>query len=113
MKRLFSICFLAVSQIASAQQLKVEKCYHATNDLSASKYEREDGNENPCALINMLLTSEGAKFEGNIVRDVKFNTGEYLLYRYFCLKLNGSNKHDYELMKDIYHIRLQKRSISA
>lgn len=80
MKRLLFICFVAVSQIAYAQQLKVEKCYLASNDLSASKYERKDGNENPCALIKVLLTSDGAKFEGNIVGDVKYDAGEYWVY---------------------------------
>lgn len=80
MWRLLVICFVAVSQIAYAQQLKVEKCYLAGNDLSASKYERKDGNENPCALIKVLLTSDGAKFEGNIVGDVRYDTGEYWVY---------------------------------
>ena len=77
---LLLFCFVAVSQITSAQQLKVEKCYIASNDLSASKYERKDGNDNPCALIKVLLTSDGAKFEGNIVGDVRYDTGEYWVY---------------------------------
>lgn len=80
MWKILFVFFVTVSQIASAQQLKVGKCYLASNDISASKYERKDGNDNPCALIKVLLTSDGAKFEGNIVGDVKYDTGEYWVY---------------------------------
>lgn len=80
MRKLLFVVFVVFSQIVIAQHLKIEKCYLASNDLSASKYERKDANDSPCALIKVLFTSEGAKFEGNIVGDVKYDAGEYWVY---------------------------------
>lgn len=80
MRNFIFICSIVISQITFGQDLKIEKCYLASNDLSASEYERKDGNDVPCALIKVLLTSVGAKFEGNIVGDVKYDVGEYWVY---------------------------------
>ena len=49
-------------------------------DLSASTFERKDLAKNPCALVKVQLAAYGAQFEGNVVGDVAYKTGEYWVY---------------------------------
>ena len=66
--------------VASAQKLTVESMALAGNDISASQYERKDLNGQACALVKVLLASPGAVFEGNVIGDVAYKTGEYWVY---------------------------------
>jgi hypothetical protein len=50
------------------------------NDLSASTYERKDLNGQACALVKVQLAAYGAKFEGNVIGEVAYKTGEYWVY---------------------------------
>ncbi|MFS6554320.1 PEGA domain-containing protein, partial [Parabacteroides distasonis] len=50
------------------------------SDLSARVHERKDGNDDPCALVKVMFPVEGAKFGGDIVGDVKYDTGVYWVY---------------------------------
>lgn len=82
MKRIFLIilaCWMMLS-VASAQKLTVESMALAGNDISASQYERKDLNGQACALVKVLLASPGAVFEGNVIGDVAYKTGEYWVY---------------------------------
>ena len=75
---LFIIClFLTLS--TQAQELTIKEM-KATNDLSASTYERKDLNKNSCALVKVQLAAYGAQFEGNVIGDVAYKTGEYWVY---------------------------------
>ena len=82
MKRLYFIILLcwAMLSVASAQKLTVESMALAGNDISASQYERKDLNGQACALVKVLLASPGAVFEGNVIGDVAYKTGEYWVY---------------------------------
>lgn len=66
--------------IAHGQDLKVRTMSMNTGDLSASIYERKDLNKQACALVKVQLAAYGAKFEGNVVGDVAYKTGEYWVY---------------------------------
>lgn len=66
--------------VASAQKLTVESMKIAGNDISASQYERKDLNGQACALVKVLLPMPGAVFEGNVIGNVDFKTGEYWVY---------------------------------
>ena len=66
--------------VASAQKLTVESMALAGNDISASQYERKDLNGQACALVKVLLPMPGAVFEGNVIGNVDFKTGEYWVY---------------------------------
>ena len=74
------ILLLLLSLCMQAQKMTVESMTLAANDISASKYERKDLNGQPCALVKVLLASPGAKFEGNMIGDVEYKTGEYWVY---------------------------------
>ena len=63
--------------IAHGQDLKVRTMSMNTGDLSASIYERKDLNKQACALVKVQLAAYGAKFEGNVIGDVAYKTGEY------------------------------------
>ena len=52
----------------------------AEKDLSARTNVRKDLNGNVCALVKVGLTVKGAKFEGYVVGDVKYESGEYWVY---------------------------------
>ena len=74
---LFCIIF---PQTLQAQELFVKSMQAVPMDLSASKYERKDFNGNPCALVKVMLAKEGATFEGNVLGEVEYKTGEYWVY---------------------------------
>ena len=66
--------------IAHGQDLKVRTMSMNAGDLSASTYERKDLNKQACALVKVQLAAYGAKFEGNVIGDVAYKTGEYWVY---------------------------------
>ena len=82
MKRLYLILLIcwAMLSVASAQELTVKSMTVAGNDISASQYERKDLNGQASALVKVLLASPGAVFEGNVIGDVVYKTGEYWVY---------------------------------
>ncbi len=81
MKRIFLIILAcwAMLSVASAQELTVKEM-KATNDISASQYERKDLNGQACALIKVSLPSPGVLFEGNVIEPVEYKTGEFWVY---------------------------------
>ena len=66
--------------VSYAQELRVKNFEVRTNDLSARTQSRQDNNGNDCALVKVQLAASGAKFEGNVVGDVKYDTSEYWVY---------------------------------
>ena len=64
----------------SAQELSVKGMRLDAGDLSASTYERKDLNGAACALVKVQLAANGARFEGNVIGDVAYKTGEYWVY---------------------------------
>ena len=78
------ILLLAISLLlvltVHGQDLKVRTMSMNAGDLSASTYERKDLNKQACALVKVQLAAYGAKFEGNVVGDVAYKTGEYWVY---------------------------------
>ena len=81
MKKILLFCCLLISIVGvQAQKLTVEKMEADPTDLSASIYPRNDLNGNPCALVRVQLVAVGAKFEGNVLGDVAYKTGEYWVY---------------------------------
>ncbi len=73
---LFTICLISTY----AQELSVKSFSLASNDISASSQLRLDGNGDACALVKVLLATQGASFEGNVCGDVKYDKGEYWVY---------------------------------
>mgnify|MGYP002623996334 CR=1 FL=1 len=71
---------MLLSLTATAQKLTVESMVVAGNDISASQFERKDLNKQPCALVKVQLAAFGAVFEGNVIGDVAYKTGEYWVY---------------------------------
>lgn len=80
-KKLLLIWCLLMAVIGmQAQKLTVEKMEADPMDLSASTQPRNDLNGNPCGLVKVQLAAVGAKFEGNVLGDVAYKTGEYWVY---------------------------------
>ncbi len=73
------LCLLNTLNI-QAQQLTVKTMSMDASDISASKYVRKDLNGKACALVKVQLAVYGAEFEGNIIGDVAYKTGEYWVY---------------------------------
>ena len=81
MKKLLLICCLLMTVMGmQAQKLTVEKMEVAAMDLSASTQPHLDKNGNPCGLVKVQLAAAGAQFEGNVLGDVAYKTGEYWVY---------------------------------
>jgi len=72
-------CCFCLNEL-SAQTLEVAGMNAADMDLSASKYQRKDGNDQPCALIKVQTPLQDMVFEGNVVGEVEQKTGEYWVY---------------------------------
>ena len=81
MKRIVILMLLIVSTLSvCGQELTVKRMEVAPMDLSASTQPRNDRNGNACALVKVQLATPGARFEGNVIGDVEFKTGEYWVY---------------------------------
>lgn len=77
---LLLIISLLFAHAIQAQDLKVRSMSQDIGDLSASTYERKDLNGAACALVKVQLPAYGAKFEGNIIGNIEYKTGEYWVY---------------------------------
>ena len=64
----------------SGQELLVKSMKAAPIDLSASTYERKDLTGEACGLVKVQLAATGAQFEGNVIGQVEYRTGEYWVY---------------------------------
>ncbi len=81
MKRYITIIgvFLCVS--LNAQEIKVKSMELLLSDLSARTNPRMDANNEPCALVKVVIPSvEGMQFEGWVVGKVQYKPGEYQVY---------------------------------
>ena len=64
---------------AQAQKAVVES-FGSTNDMSAQKYSRDDLNGRKCALVKVQVIAQDVTFQGNVMGDVKEQSGEYWVY---------------------------------
>ena len=72
--------FVWTASFVFSQEVAVESFYVAESDLSAAANQRFDLNERPCALVKVQLTMDEASFDGNVIGDVEYKTGEYWVY---------------------------------
>lgn len=82
-KNLFVVvCFLLFSCASLlAQELKVKSFERLDRDLLARTKERLDLNDNPCAVLRISVpNSEDFVFEGNIIGNPEYTTGEVLVW---------------------------------
>ena len=79
-QRILFLIMLCFALCVQAQELTVKTMEAAGSDISASTQRRTDLNGNPCALVKVQLATPGAKFEGNVIGDTEFKTGEYWVY---------------------------------
>jgi len=81
MKRIvLLICCSFFFSVVQAQELFIKLLIAAPMDLSASQYERSDLAGQPCGLVKVQLATTGARFEGNVIGQVEYKTGEYWVY---------------------------------
>lgn len=78
-KSLFLISFFLLPLLSFAQ-MTVESVKELPTDLSAKTNKRLDLNGKSCALVKIEMRSPEAKFEGNVIGEVDYNTSEYLVY---------------------------------
>ena len=71
---------LLLSLAVHAQKLTVEGMTASSFDLSASQYERKDLAGHVCGLVKVQLAAAGAQFEGNVIGNPEYKTGEYWVY---------------------------------
>lgn len=77
---LFCAFILGLAQSMNAQELKAE-FKKLERDLIARTHPRLDLNEEPCAVIRVSAANiESYTFEGNIIGDVIYESGEALVY---------------------------------
>lgn len=68
------------SLTCSGQQFEVMKLQQSTSDLTAVTYQRNDLNSKSCALLKVRIPLADVTFEGNVIGDVAFKSGEYWVY---------------------------------
>lgn len=61
-------------------QIQVKSVEVAAMDITASTQKRVDLNGKSCALLKVEMSSPQAVFQGNIIGDVAYNPGEYMVY---------------------------------
>ena len=82
-KRIFGLGLLLFffASIVHAQELKVSSFQRLDRDLLARTQERLDLNDVPCAIVRISVANvKDYTFEGNIIGDVIYKTGEALVY---------------------------------
>ena len=62
------------------QELTVKKMEMVPMDLSASTQPRNDRNDNPCALVKVLMVDDISRVEGNVIGDVEDRGTEKWVY---------------------------------
>ena len=76
----FCLLFLLTVCPLHAQQLNVKELKVAPNDPAATQYPVKDRNQQNCALVIVNMVVDGAKFEGNIIKQERKANGEYWVY---------------------------------
>lgn len=80
MKRLAFLFLLILAAVgAYAQEMSVESMRPDMMDMTAATHQRHDLNGTPCAIVKVRMP-EGAAFEGSIIGDTEYHTGEYWVY---------------------------------
>lgn len=79
MKKTFIfILFAFYANVLFAQDIEVKSLKQIKASAEAST--RKDLNDKTCGLLRIKMDEEGAQFSGNLVGDVVYKNGEYLLY---------------------------------
>lgn len=76
---LLFFCFLCM-QFAHAQDIEIKNFVSLDNDQTAVANLRNDINGIPCGVVKVFFKDDGAEFEGNVMGDVDFTGGEYIVY---------------------------------
>lgn len=80
-KSFLSLLILLCIEAVSAQEIKVKSVKLLEKDLTARTNPRLDGNDDPCALIKVIVPAlEGVQFEGWVIGQVGYRAGEYQIY---------------------------------
>ena len=79
-KQLLLVIIVLFSTMVQAQELTVKSMTAVPMDLSASQYERMDLVGQACGLVKVQLAATGGQFEGNVIGQVEYKTGEYWVY---------------------------------
>ncbi len=74
------LMFIQSGPLLHARTLSLAEVSADMMDLSASTNLRRDLNGEPCALLKIIFNKPGLAFEGNVIGDVSYNAGEYLVY---------------------------------
>ena len=103
---LFFALFGGLAQSINAQELKID-FKEDKEDLIARTHERLDLNEVPCAVIRVSAANINSyTFEGNIIGDVVYESGEALVYmtegsRYITIKSNKFGMQTFDFPKTL------------
>ena len=76
---LFLLFFAAIMSV-QAQEMSVKSFEYLDTDLTARTNPKFDINDNPAAVIRVGIALQGVEFEGNVLGEPVYNTGEYLVY---------------------------------
>lgn len=76
----FFICAIAFSLGAYGQKFDIKRVEPAPFDLTASTQPRLCLTNKPCAVVKFEIPSPNAKFQGNVIGDVSYEAGEYVVY---------------------------------
>lgn len=76
---LFLLFFAAIISV-QAQEMSVKSFEYLDTDLTARTNPKFDINDNPAAVIRVGIALQGVVFEGNVLGEPVYNTGEYLVY---------------------------------
>ena len=82
MRPIYLLLFIFAVQYAYADSLDVTGYKQIPNDITASRYERYDNNDQLCALIKVISDIDQLGFESNlgIVGSIERKSGEYWIY---------------------------------
>ena len=76
---LFLLFFAAIMSV-QAQEMSVKSFEYLEKDLTARTNPKYDINDNPAAVIRVGIALQGVEFEGNVLGEPVYKTGEYLVY---------------------------------
>ena len=82
LKRIKLLTFILFAVLISikAQEMSVKSFESLSNDLIARTKPVYDINGTPCAVIRVGIALQGVVFDGNVIGNSIYNTGEYIVY---------------------------------
>lgn len=109
---LFAMFLTLYLSVAFGQEIKMVKFQKLERDLSARTKPRLDLNENPCAIVKIVVANtKNFAFEGNLIGDAIYNEGEIWVYMTDRTRRITVKNDQYGVLRFEFPVALEKQCV--